>query len=118
METLKSNPRITYRVATGHDVVDLLGHLSPYTMKALAFFLDGKIVGLAGYKLEAGRYIIFSDFTATDQIPAQSVYRCAKIVIQFCKSLDVPMFIVGGNYPLFDKLGLNKIEEGVYVCHH
>lgn len=114
MQVLKSNPRITYRTATDEDIVSYYGHKSPYTIRALAFFYDGVLSGLAGYKWDGGHFVIFSEIKPELKVSKTSVFRCAKILLQFCGEKKSPMIAVATNPELCKKLGFTHLNGEIY----
>lgn len=114
METLKSNPRVTYRKATIEDVIAATGAEPKNSLRAIAFFLDGKIAGLGGYKIENGSYVIFSDIKDNLDVSKQTIFRCAKVIMDFVKSKGVPMYVKAHNPELCERLGLQKFKEDIY----
>lgn len=112
---LRGNERVTYRIATEKDVVDYWGAPSPYTIKAVAFFLDDVVSGLAGWKFENGRFVIFSDIGKDVDVPRQTIWRCAKVVMSLIREKKTPMYAVAHNKDFCEKLGFKHLDGETYT---
>ena len=114
METLDSNPRVTFRLATAEDVRAVTGKDAPATLKALVFFYDGKPAGIGGYKIERGNYYVFSDINKDVDAPKITVYRCALKIMDLIKARGLPMFTVAENPSLCERMGFEQIAGSLY----
>lgn len=114
MIRLRGNSRVTYRTATRDDVIDYFGGPQMYTIKALAFFIDDKIAGIAGWKYEAGRFVVFSDIGKDVKISKQTIWRCVKVVMEMVRGRKAPMIAVAHNAPLCEKLGFRHVDGEIY----
>ena len=115
MMRLKQNPRVEYRIATAQDATDFYGKVPAYSFRGLAFFVDGKIAGIAGYKIDSGRFVIFSDIAEGVTVNKQTIFRCAKIVMDFVSGKKCPM-IAGTDNPRFcESLGMKHLSGDTYT---
>ena len=111
---LPSNPRVTYKIASVEDIIAMTGEKPKASLRALVFYLDGIPSGLGGYKLENGAYILFSDIKESVNVSKLTIFRCAKIIMEFAKKRGMSMYAVGGNPDLLERLGLVHIGDGDY----
>lgn len=114
METLASNPRVTYRVASAEDIEGVTGEKPVYSVKALAFFYDGELAGIGGYKIHNGSYVAFSDIKKGVEAPKLTIYRCALIIMDLIKSKGLPMFASAENPELCERLGFERFNGDLY----
>ena len=114
METLKSNPSITYRVATQSDIEIFYGQKAPYTMKAIIFFLDGVPFGIGGYKIDSSRFIIFSEMKENVKVSKYTILRCAKIIMDLVKERGSVMIAASQNKKLCEMFGLKHVDGEIF----
>jgi len=116
MESLESNPRVTYRIATKEDIEAFTGGGVPYTLKALAFFYDGKPAGIGGYKIENGNFVVFSDILKDVDAPKLTIYRCALKIMELIRAKGLPMYVVADNPSLCKRMGFEPYVGSVWKC--
>ena len=114
MKTLSGNRHVTYRSAVQQDYIDFYGERLLWSARSIAFFYDGVVVGLGGYKIHNGSYVIFSDIAEGDY-PKLSVWRCAKIVMKMIGEVGTPMYAVAENDGFCERLGMNREEGDLYT---
>lgn len=110
MNTLPSNPRVTYKNATQADLLEYYGDYPPYTLKALVFYVDGELAGIGGWKIENGSYVVFSEIRENVTIEKATVFRCARIVMKMVAEQGSPMYAATDNQRLLEKLGFKPFE--------
>lgn len=110
MKTLKSNPRITYRSATAGDLEDFWGEYPPVSVRAVAFFLDGKIVGIGGWKMEGGSFVLFSEIKDGVKVEKATIFRCARIVMDMAAENKCPMHAATDNPRFLESLGFQPFD--------
>ena len=76
------------RPATRRDVIEIMGHLPATTIRAKVLEApDGQLLGIAGYWVQAGFAVVFSQVVEGAKI---SKLRIWKESVEFMKGLDVP----------------------------
>lgn len=106
---------IEVRHATAGDMLDFYGRAPPYAVRAWVAEEDGKVLGVAGYHLEAGCAVVFSD--RRGGIPRMTIWREAK---KMMRRITVPALCVAedGAGPFLERLGWvfvgNSDAGGVY----
>lgn len=80
MKTLKQNSRVTYRPASREDIISHYGCV-PHSMRAIIFYVDGEFAAIAGYYLQSGKTVVFSEIQDDLDIPKTTVWRCTQIIM-------------------------------------
>lgn len=120
MKTLPSNPRVTYKPATQSDIIEFYGARPSHSIKALAFYVDGELAGLGGWKMENGSYVIFSEIKSGIVVEKATIFRCAKVILDMVSEEGCPMYASTENPKFLEKLGFTPLEtvsdsKGFYV---
>lgn len=110
MKTLASNPRVSYRPATQEDLTEFYGEHPPFSIKAIAFMLDGQIAALGGWKIENGSYVIFSEIKEGVTVEKATIFRCAKIILDMVSEQGCPMYAATHNQKFLEKLGFQPFD--------
>jgi hypothetical protein len=112
---------IEIRPATMGDLVTFYGRLPEKTVRAVAVLKEGEIACVAGVTIERGIVTAFSDVREGVTAPKITVWRVAKKIADYIRSLNLPVMAVSDpRLPCSDKflesLGFTRVaecEEGV-----
>ena len=114
MIKLKGAGGVTYRTSTLEDAIELTGENPINSFKAISFFIDNELIAMAGYKMEAGHFIVFSDFKKDVKINKVSIWRGALVVMDMIAKENIPMYAVAHNERLCAKLGFKRVRGDLY----
>ena len=112
---VESNPRVTYRISTVDDIENFTGKKPESSMRSISFFLDGELSGIGGYKIENGNFVVFSDIKENVIVSKQTIWRCAKIVMDMIEEKGLPMYALSHNKKFVEKLGFKQFKDEVFV---
>jgi hypothetical protein len=107
---LPTNPRVTYRTADQADLVDFYGKRPDFSIKAIIFFLDDKPAAIGGWKIEGGNYAVFSEIKDDVKVEKSTIFRCARLVLDFISEKGCPMYASTHNPRFLERLGFTKLE--------
>ena len=105
--------RVTYKLATQKDIEEYYGKV-PATMKAMIFYVDGEPAGIGGYRMLNGSFVIFSEIKENVKVSKQTIWRCAKIVMDMIAREKTTMYAVAGNERFCEKLGMKRFHGETY----
>lgn len=93
---------IETRPITATEVTAFFGAKPPFTIKGMAFYNGGKLAAIAGVKHNGKFWVAFSDIRKDVSLPAITIWRHAKLVIEEVVSkMRAPVYaIVEKNNPL------------------
>lgn len=75
------------REATRRDVIDFFGKLPPSTIRARVLERDGEVIGIAGYWVDNGVAVVFSDY---DREAGITPARMWKEAVVYMRNLKMP----------------------------
>ncbi len=107
---IKGNSGVSYRPAGSQDIRDFYGYI-PATMYALVFELGDKVVALGGWKMENGNLVVFSDIKEGAKLNKHTIWRGAKVIMDFVKEKGVPMYATTSNPEFLRRLGFHTIGK-------
>lgn len=93
---------IKSRPAKASDIEAYFEKSAPQTVRARALEVNGKVVGVAGYYLQSGVAVVFSD--NMEEIPKIRIWREAKAIMD---SITIPAICFGDDRsgPFLKRLG-------------
>lgn len=99
---------IKSRPARASDIQAYFSKNAPQTVRARALEIDGKVVGIAGYYIQSGVAVLFSD--NSECIPKIRIWREAKAIMD---SLTIPAICFGSKEsgPFLERLGWHFAGE-------
>lgn len=88
-------PLVETRPITATEVVAFFGARTPYTIKGLAFYIGGNLVGLGGVRRENGVWLAFSDIKKDVNVPAITIWRHARRVVkEIVSEMRAPVYAI------------------------
>lgn len=106
-----STGKITTRPATQADISGFYGRLPLRSVRAWVMEIDGEAAGIAGWGIEAGHVVVFSDLR--DGVPKMTVWRKAK---EFMAMIDFPAVCqcTETSGPFLERLGWRHVGGTIY----
>lgn len=83
------------RPITATEVVAFFGSRPPFTIRGMAFYIGGNLVGIGGVRNENGVWLAFSDIRKDVKVPAITIWRHAKRVVkEIVSEMQAPVYAV------------------------
>lgn len=103
--------KTTIRPAKAGDIEGFYGRLPLRSVRAWVMEIDGNVAGLAGWGVDAGNMVVFSD--VLPDVPKMTVWRKAK---EFMAMIDFPAMCQSTETsgPFLERLGWQHVADGVY----
>jgi hypothetical protein len=106
---------VTYKLANHGDMIAYYGGNPPYSSKSIIFYKDGEMIGIGGYKIDCGNFVIFSEIKENARLNKQTIWRCGRVIMDFIKGHGIKMLAVSSNKKLCEALGLIHVGEELFL---
>ena len=105
---------LTYRLANQADYIEYYGARPAFSAKAYIFYKDGEPVGLGGYKLEAGNFILFTEIKENATLNKVTIIRAGQVIVSLLNHVNAPVVAASKNDRLCIAFGGEKVGEELF----
>lgn len=103
------------RPATLDDYREFFGVEPARTVKVLAGFRDGKLMGMGGYVIEGNKAIVFSDFKG--EVTKREVIQAGRAIMKLARSAGIALLAeVKGNDTAMRHWGFRPLKGSWYMA--
>lgn len=106
---------VYYHLATLDDYINYYGSRPAYSARAYIFYKGDEPVGIGGYKLDSGRYILFSEIKESGILDKLTIVRAGKVIVSLIDELNVPVMASSKNERLCELFDGVKVGEDTYI---
>lgn len=110
------------RPATASDIHEFYGRTTASSLRALAIEWNGGLAGIAGVTIEPNGFTFFSDMKPGIYPPKITIWRVAREIMEWVKTLRLPVGASTDNPHFLDRLGFRFVgdfnEKKLYRLEH
>ena len=92
------NNRVYHVPLTKALLIEYFGEDPKMTVKGYAFYLDGRLAGIAGIRYCGSEIYAFSDMKKDVNVSKATIWRCTLLVMSMIDDMKVPVVAVADHY--------------------